>query len=97
MEWFLLIVLIIAAVWLPCLFVMGINSLYPGSKYLMSNTTKKKKAFKASCRAQVFKGLINQADGSWSVAGTGTMARHMQAGYRMGLSKRKAKIKQEVE
>lgn len=43
----------------------------------------KKKRFKAFCRAQVVKGLINGADGLWREATSNTMDRSMIAGYKL--------------
>jgi hypothetical protein len=44
----------------------------------------KKKRFKALCRAQVKKGLINLASGQWGPGVDNSMKRDMKGGYHVG-------------
>ena len=62
----------------------------------------KKKHYKAQCRAQVVKGLINSAEGNWiSAPSLGGKSIDIFAGYRIGNSSKKRRgpksIKPEVE
>ena len=59
---------------------------------------KKQRAFQRYCRDQVVSGMINHADGLWRRADTSkAMDRDQLAGYRVGASKKRTKVRVEVE
>ena len=59
---------------------------------------KKQRAYQVYCRKQVLDGLINHADGLWRRADSSKqMDQSMIAGYRIGASKKRTKVRVEVE